>query len=258
MIIAVSDVHLGFEKSHKESFLRFLELCRSLRPEHFVLLGDILDFWRCNNARAILEGGEILATIGQIGARHVYYVPGNHDYYVSRLAERYPVGYPFQVCKKVTISDGGSVINFVHGHELEVLANLEPLSLESYEKISEHMCFTESALGGYASQLWDLLENRSEIKAKLGLIRQPPHERGGLDLVHDLAVSGGAYLAIGAKPGEKLVYGHTHRPFINAERTVANTGSWITEEPADRPRDTYVKIVDGQMELRHFGKDPFP
>ncbi len=43
-------------------------------------------------------------------------------------------------------------------------------------------------------------------------------------------------MVLGMKPGDNLVYGHTHQPFINEEKTVANTGSWVDEGPADRPR----------------------
>jgi predicted phosphodiesterase len=89
-------------------------------------------------------------------------------------------------------------------------------------------------------------------------MKLPPHVRNDVDRERALAMSAGAHLALGMQPGEKLVYGHTHKPFINEEKTVANTGSWVDEGPADRPRNTYVVIEGGRMELKQFGKDSFP
>lgn len=258
MIIAVSDVHLGYEKSNTESFREFLEQCRSIDIDKFIILGDLLDFWRCNNAEAVIDNQHVLDLLGRLNAKDIYYLPGNHDIYVHKLAEIYGDQYPFRVRKWLTLDDGGSRIHFRHGYELEVLANLEPMTVESYERLSERMCFTEEITGGILSDLWDLIENRHDMKKKASFIRRPPHDRGRLDRVRELALSKGAYVLLGMRPGDKLVYGHTHRPFVNDERTVANTGSWVNDGPADRLRNTYVVIDDGRMELRVFGRDPFP
>ncbi len=258
MIIVVSDIHLGYPKSNRESFREFLDRCMALDIEHFVVLGDLMDFWRANNARAIVENQDILGLIGRLNAKNIYYIPGNHDYYVHRLADRYRDFYPFRVSKRLRLTDNGQSFNFVHGYELEVLANLEPMTVETYERWSDRMCFSERITGGIATRIWDLIENRNEADRKAMFIRRPPHERNGMDKVRDLATSKGAYMVLGMKPGEKLVYGHTHRPFLNDTNTVANTGSWVDEGPADRQRNTYVVIEDGRMELKVFDKDYFP
>lgn len=258
MIIAISDIHLGYEKSNSESLLRFLDDCAGVEIEHFVILGDLMDFWRNNISQVAIDSQYILHRIGTLNARHIHYIPGNHDFFIHRLAERYPERYPFEVSNKLTLDDGGGQVTFVHGHELEVLANLEPITIEYYERLSERMCFTERITGGIASYLWDLVENRSEIIEKVGFIKKPPHERDSFDKVQDLATSMGVYVLLGMGPYDKLVYGHTHRPFINTAKTVANTGSWVDEGPDNRPRNTYVRIIDGQMELREFGRDTFP
>lgn len=53
-------------------------------------------------------------------------------------------------------------------------------------------------------------------------------ESGNIKLM-ELALSEGKYPLLGMMPKEKLIFGHTHWPFINKEKTVANTGSWINE-----------------------------
>lgn len=50
MITAVSDLHFGFDKCNKDAFMRFVDTYDFTGTDHLVLLGDILDFWRRNNA----------------------------------------------------------------------------------------------------------------------------------------------------------------------------------------------------------------
>lgn len=91
----------------------------------------------------------------------------NHDYYLLKLNERYAGNYPFSISKSLRLEDGGKKFYFIHGYELEVLANLEPMSIEDYENFSEKMCFVENVIGGLASRLWSLVEK--------GLIRSHGH-----------------------------------------------------------------------------------
>lgn len=259
MIIAISDVHLGYDKSNRSDFYRFLEACNSADIEHLVLLGDILDFWRRNNARIVEDeqNAKILDKLAGLNAKHIHYVVGNHDYYMLKLSERYDQCYHFEISKNLRLEDGGNKFYFIHGYELEALANLEPLSVEDYERFSEQMCFNEDIMGGFASKLWDILKNH-DLSWGLDMLKKPPQEREKIDLIYDLAISRGRYILLGMRPGEKLVYGHTHRPFINDERTVANTGSWVDELSKEKSQNKYLKISDGRMDLRTFDVDEFP
>jgi predicted phosphodiesterase len=45
------------------------------------------------------------------------------------------------------------------------------------------------------------------------------------------------------QPGEVLVFGHTHRPFVNKAENLANTGSWITTTPI---HNTFVRLESGK------------
>ncbi len=259
MIIALSDVHLGYEKSNRDDFYRFLEACDSTDIEHLVLLGDILDFWRRNNARIVEDdvNALILNKLAGLKAKHVHYVVGNHDYYLLRLSDRYRQGYHFDISKSLRLEDAGGKFYFIHGYELEALCNLEPLSIEDYERFSEQMCFNEDIMGGFASQLWDLLQNH-KLPWNLDMLKAPPQERVKIDRIYDLAISRGRYILLGMRPGEKLVYGHTHRPFISEDRMVANTGSWVDELSREKSQNRYIRIEGGRMSLRSFDVDPFP
>ncbi len=251
MIIAVSDVHLGYEKSNTNDFLRFLDECDSKNIEHFVLLGDICDFWRRNNAKIVTENAEILAKIASLNARNKYYVVGNHDYYLLNLNKRYEENYPFTISKSLRLKDGESKFYFMHGYELEVLANLEPLKIESYEEISENMCFAEDRTGWFLSKVWDTFEKIVAVKDHIVMMQKNPHDRTDIDKVYNYAVSEASYMLLGKKLDEKFVFGHTHRPFITKKRNVANTGSWVAELSREF-QNSYVEILNGEMDLKFF------
>jgi hypothetical protein len=162
---------------------------------------------------------------------------------------------------------------FIHGYELEVLqSSLYPLSIKEYEEFSEKMCFTENVmeqgersppkitlnmsfaeevLGWVIFRVSNSLEKRrwGSILRATEIMKKPPYERKGIDEIYDSAVSRSAYILLGMKPNENLVFGHTHRPFINKERTVANTGSWVKELSS---QNTYIDISEGKMELKIF------
>ncbi len=251
MIIAVSDVHLGYDKSNKEDFLRFLDTCCSADVDHLVLLGDILDFWRCNDARIVIDNAKILAKIVSLNVKNIHYIAGNHDYYLLKLNERYAGNYPFTVSKFLRLDYEGGKFYFIHGYELEVLANLEPLSIESYEEFSEKMCFAGDSIGWLASDLWRLLEGAESTGGKINSMKKVPHQRKDINKVYSLAVSEAAYMLLGMKPDEKLIFGHTHRPFITKKGNVVNTGSWV-DELSKNVQNSYVEISKGIMKLKFF------
>lgn len=254
MIIAVSDVHLGCEGSNREAFMSFLSRCDSTDVDHLVLLGDILDFWRRNNAQVVIENADVLDRIACLKAKNVHYIIGNHDYSIMRLSKRYEESYHFPVHRSLRLTDGGTKLYFTHGYEMEVLTTYEPLSVEAYEKFCERMCYSEDILGEYANNLWNWIENRKGSWWRYRAIRTDSRNRADEDRIRGLALSRGKYILLGMHPDEKLIFGHTHDPFVSPDNMVANTGSWFLEPGANngRPRNTYIKIVDGKLELKTF------
>jgi UDP-2,3-diacylglucosamine pyrophosphatase LpxH len=131
MIIVVSDVHLGYKNSNVKDFDRFLEKCKDIHIDHLVLLGDILDLWRKNNADIVKDevNAGILLKLANLNTGHIHYVIGNHDHYMLKLYERYEHNFPFTVSRSLRLEDNGKKFYFIHGYELEVIANLEPFSI---------------------------------------------------------------------------------------------------------------------------------
>ncbi len=249
MILVVSDVHLGFNKCNRDEFLDFLNKYQGTEIDHLVLLGDIFDFWRCNNAEVVEKNDDIMVKINALNAKNIHYIAGNHDYYLLDLNKRYT--YPFIVSKYLRLEEGEKSFFFVHGHELEAILWEFPTSLETYEKLSNQMCFNKDATGQILSKIWDIkgfLDKRRFSKD----MDKEPNQRKNIDKVYNFAVSSGKYFLLGMKPDENLVFGHTHRPFINQDKTVVNTGSWVDELPSKDYQNSYVEIQDGQIKLKFF------
>lgn len=251
MILVVSDVHLGYEGCNKEAFSKFLDddVCKNL--DHLVILGDFFEFWRRNNAKIITENEDILEKLNNLNAKNIHYIIGNHDYYMLELSQRYGDNFPFTISKNLRLEDGGNTFYFIHGYEFEVLG-MEPMTLEMYEEFSEKMCFGEDVIGGIASHLWDFIqgtgfkENMDKYpRERLESLKQTKN-------IYKFAVSKGKSFILGMKPHERLVFGHTHGPFISNEKTVANAGSWINELQSKEYQNSYITISKGKMELKFF------
>ena len=251
MILVVSDLHLGYELSNRDAFSKFLDYYESREIDHLVLLGDFFDFWRRNNTEIINENMDIIDKVLNLSAKEIHYIVGNHDYYMSSLGERYGDNFPFTISKNLRLKDGGNKFYFTHGYDFEAM-QMEPITIEMYEEFSEKMCFSGDIIGGLAGQIWSLI-NGNDLKEKL---EKNPRSRleslEKLTTIYKFAISKGKCFYIGMKPDERLIFGHTHGPFINSDKTVANVGSWVNELPNKDYQNSYIEISDGNMELKFF------
>ena len=252
MIIVVSDVHLGYDKSNKDDFINFLDKCDTQKIEHLVLLGDIFDVWRFSRADVLIKNDDVFRKLCSLHVKNIHYVVGNHDFLLLKLYGEHMADYPFVVTRSLRLESGGKKFFFVHGYDLEVATG--SMNIENYEKFSMHMCYNTNMVDKVAIILWDVIGNLSNIRTRLQMARSPPHKRGIIDLVHELSVSSSVSLLLGMQLDEILVFGHTHKPFIFDDK-VANTGSWVNEASDRSFQNSYVKIVDGNMELKYYNRD---
>ena len=251
-IIAVSDLHLGFDSSDKASFIRFLDtLQNDSGVTDLVLLGDIVDMWRRDSSGIFLENHEVLDLIIDLQKKmQVHYVAGNHDFHLLKLQGR---GYPLTFLKDLTLQQDGLNCRFVHGWEFDELQRVH--FMESLcHGMSDHK-------GDRDTNIWAALnrdENdlvrffsaiahggrRSETAETLQL---DPQERLKETLK---GVERRARAAV--QPGEVLVFGHTHRPFVNNAGNLVNIGSWLKTAPV---HNTYVRLEGGKPRLFVFEGD---
>jgi len=261
MILVVSDVHLGYEKCNCDAFLNLLEKFQDTKIDHLVLLGDILDLWRRNNAELVKENNEILYKLNNLNADKIHYIAGNHDYYILDLNKRYytidsdkkyNIGSNVTVSKSLRLEDGGESFFFIHGYELEALLWEFPGSIEMYEKFNNEMCYNKDTVGEFLSKIWGAIGFLTKKHRFMRTMTNGPLERENIDKLDEFATYSGKNFLLGMKPHENLIFGHTHRPFIKKDRKVANTGSWVDELPDKEKQNSYVEIKNGEMELKYF------
>jgi len=273
MIIVVSDVHLS-EKPEDKTVERddreFLEFLNHLKDDllsdggDLVILGDLIDFWRRDFAKALMEMEDVISVLVSFKDDvKVHYVVGNHDYYMLKLKETFVEGFPFEnVAECVRLSDGEENFFFTHGYQLEVLANPYYKSLTSYKCFAENLCLAGDDTGNAASEFWDtiqrsksILENLrrvpSDLSGALKSMMVGPGERlcgrhEAVLTIDNLAKSKSRTVYLGMGIDEFLIYGHTHMPFYDEEHRVANVGSW-NKSPCDGYK--YMMIRDGVAKL---------
>jgi UDP-2,3-diacylglucosamine pyrophosphatase LpxH len=257
-IVIISDVHLGHDRCNKKDFSTFLDLVNTRSIDHFVIAGDLLDFWRRSNAKVLEENKEILNKLFSLDVKNFHYVVGNHDYQIWDLGVRYDRiltdAGAYSVSKDLVLEEDNIEYYITHGYDLDVFATMEGMSIETYEAFAAAMCHADDTFGGVASLLWDTVTISASDIGKLPVMDRRPHDRMGIDENYRLAVSGTAHLILGMNPDQRLVFGHTHRPFINKAKTVANAGSWVTENDLTW-FNTYVKIEGQSMELKRYSPD---
>lgn len=273
MIVVVSDVHLA-ERSKDDKVVRddreFLDFLNYAKDEllsdggHLVILGDLIDFWRRDFAKALIDMEEAVSIItGFEDNVQVRYVVGNHDYHMINLKESLADDFPFEyVAESARLEDGGQKFFFIHGYQLEVLANPYYKSLTAYRCFAEHLCLAGDDTGNAASKLWDMIQSSKSILEKLPRIppdisgalvsmMKSPDERlfGGNKAalsIDKLAKSSSRSIYLGMRSDEFMIFGHTHIPFSDEGHMVANVGSW-KKSPCNEYR--YMVIREGVPKL---------
>jgi UDP-2,3-diacylglucosamine pyrophosphatase LpxH len=269
MIVVVSDVHLGSDVGRKCK--RTGRACEDLaldplfqtfmghigkdylhsKEDRLIFLGDIFDFWRKDAGAVLIENQEVVSKMKEISRRSVInYVVGNHDYFIRDLWREAGTKSLFSTMdKSLQLEINGASFTFIHGHQLEVLANPYNKSEKVYNSIAALLCNTAGVTGTAASKLWssiDLGIHGDYMKSA----QKPAEERlkgkhNALDTVEKLAQSKSRSIYTEAEGW--LVYGHTHSGYVDEDSKTANTGSWGRN--GDDSGLDYMIIEDGRPKL---------
>ncbi len=272
MIVAVSDVHLGYEKCNRESFEDFIDNFLAKEDiEHLVLLGDILDFWRRFKEGVLFENLQILYKLSELNGSKTkkHYIIGNHDYCLFCLR-----GYEnlhFEFAKNLVLESGDRKFRFIHGYQIEFI-DILPI----YERLCQVFCTSTDERGEKLSRIWNFYQKmklrfkKDEIKYKkydlvtlnarelgelVGFFSKCPEERKKSPLYRGEIYTAVRHLAeydksLALNPDEILVYGHTHEPFVDKGKNEANTGGWV--QGACKLVNSYLIIDDGTIELKYW------
>jgi UDP-2,3-diacylglucosamine pyrophosphatase LpxH len=265
VILAVSDVHIGYEKANVEEFNRFL-MAVSCRTDvsRLVILGDLIDMWRRDVSGLFLENRRTIELLLELKRKiAVNYIVGNHDYHLRKLVgESYPL--KFERAKHYCIRDTSGEVTYVFKHGWE-------FDFEQCPPVMEYLCMNLSNNPGVIrSGFWGWITShhnaskcvtkaiKANVKGRynfftrknhrtlyLSSLQTPASQRQshGFTVVETIARDS-------LKPGEVLVFGHTHRPLVSEDRRLVNTGSWVNEGEI---ANTYVELDGRKVRLMQFG-----
>ena len=264
--ILVSDLHLGYEKCNVAAFTDFLEDCISngtSKEYSLFILGDLWDLWRKHDIIYSKESNEVLSLINQF--KMIYYLPGNHDHITLDAAQNYPDFNCYNISKYFRIKSGEKTFFLVHGHELEVISKLISLKLSEYDKISDELCRMNDTEGNMASYLHETYHKLfKQGQPQITDFLQTAEQRQEMDAIDKFAKSKAKYPLLGMQLNDILIFGHTHRPYIDIENKVINTGAWTRdmmipewfeeEYGLDKAcSGWYVEINNGEYKLVPYG-----
>lgn len=109
--VVVSDVYLGYSRADSDAFLKFIDSYPKWNDsDRFILIGDIFDFWRRQNAKLLVENQQIIERILSRPCK-VTFLRGNHDYCLEYLVDRFynstsSESRNFEVAKTLSIRSG--------------------------------------------------------------------------------------------------------------------------------------------------------
>ena len=255
VILAVSDIHLGYSQSNVDEFDAFLQTTIGRTDvDTLVILGDFVDMWRRDISGLFLENHQILQSLLTLQQKKtVHVVAGNHDYHLLKLDDH---EYPLEFKKELTLPGNGVTYVFKHGYEFDS---------EQQELFMELLCDNTSDEGGQImSAIWtmltsrgqtlelikDLIESHTTKEKYLEHLLTPPKDR--------LSTTPGTTFgevekkaAQSVQEGQLLVFGHTHRPFVSPTQNLVNTGSWVNDEET---YNTYVELDGKNIRLMRYGQ----
>jgi UDP-2,3-diacylglucosamine pyrophosphatase LpxH len=249
-VVVTSDHHLGYAGADKKAFNAFLDyLGEEGDVTHLVLLGDVVDMWRRDASGVFLENHDTVAKILSLKSKgvQIFYVAGNHDYHVLDLVNP---SYPLEFRRELSLTDGQVTYRFVHGYQFDpeqkapYMAFLCRLMSDKEGVLADNLWTDFGSLNNIFSRI-----EPSFVKADIAALTERLQRRPE-DRLKDSLTKISSAACNEVKPGEVLVFGHTHVPFVNKAENVVNSGSWVKDAAI---YNTYVELSDGKPRLLVFG-----
>jgi UDP-2,3-diacylglucosamine pyrophosphatase LpxH len=241
-VLAVGDVHLGAHNAAEGAFEDFLDQVYADRSavDQVVLLGDLWDLIRRDPADVRWETSGTVDRINRLASGvPVTYVLGNHDANLGPIEDALS-GVRFRDYYATEV-DGTSVW-FTHGNEFDRFQFDRVSRALSGSGFQGDIDPTRGRKDLFVAKARDAvigLRDSLGLAADGGGPSYPRRERRAHDHLEDI-------------PADKLVFGHTHAPYVHHANRVANPGSWKTTAPV---HNTYLDIEAGDLELFRFHED---
>ena len=237
-VIVAGDVHLGAHNADVTAFTAFLEDVYRQQDAiaELVLLGDLWDMVRRDPFGVAWETSDTLTQLKRVASElPVRYILGNHDIYLQNLEQS---RYEFDLREEYTLQQNGTRIHFRHGHEFD---GLHSNRLSSYLSGAGDRGDIDITRGRKDPVVASVREALSRFKGHVqsngnGASVYPRRERRAHEFLETISA-------------DKLVYGHTHAPYVHHDNIAANPGSWKSTTPV---HNTYLEISDGALSLYQY------
>lgn len=266
-IVVAGDAHLGAERADADAFESFLaEQSRRDDLAALVLLGDVWDMIRRDPFGCAWETSETIAHLKRLAdGTAVYVVFGNHDTHLRHLdASRYDVAFR----EELVLESGDASVRFCHGESFDRL-QFDALSTRlsgpgDRSDVDPTKGLKDPAVARgrelVLAQKRRLLTQKRRLRTVYETVRPggTTDERGTADERETTREptyprrERRAHAFLDRIPEDKLVYGHTHSPYVHPDDAVANPGSWTTTAPV---HNTYLEIDDGTIALYRHARD---
>lgn len=245
-VVVAGDVHLGASNANAEAFTGFLGDLYGDRDalSEVVLLGDIWDLVRRDPFGCAWESHETIGRLQRLAdAVPVTLVLGNHDSYLTELDDSL---YDVEFTDEYAIEQAGTRVRFCHGNgfdrfQFDTLSrslsgpgdrgDIDPTNGRKDPVVAAARAWLQAGrtrLGEAVSTVAPDLAPTTD--------RYPRRERRAHAYLDSIAA-------------DKLVYGHTHAPYVHEENVAANPGSWKSTAPV---HNTYLHLDEGRLELYRY------
>ena len=256
-ILAAGDVHLGSEHADVDAFTEFLDDTRRNRSsvDRLVLLGDVWDLIRRDPFGVAWETSETISVLKDLAAEvPVHFVYGNHDTHLRHLDDSlYDIGFH----DELVLTSGETRIHFRHGKDFDGL---------QFDALSNHLSGpgdrgdidpTNGLKDPVVATARDAIQTGKKRLRELSRAFQPgaATDEPATSRASYPRRERRAHAYLDSIHADKLVFGHTHCPYVRPDNAVANPGTWKSTAPV---HNTYLVIEDGTIELvrhRHAGPD---
>lgn len=245
-VAVAGDVHLGAANANADAFDGFLDSLIYEREDvtEFVLLGDVWDMIRRDPFGVAWESAGTIDRLRTLAERiPVRLVLGNHDTYLGELdGSRYDVAF----LDEYVLEQGETTVRFVHGNAFDRF---------QFDALSERLSGP-----GDRGDIDPTGGRKDPVVAAFRDAFKRGHQRfRTLPLVGSVASGGGAgsysrrerraHAFLESIAEDKLVYGHTHSPYVHHGNLAANPGSWKATAPV---HNTYLMLEEGTLELYRY------
>ena len=247
----ISDLHMC-DKGPRDTFSlngrldrfdKFLDWVEERRTR-FMIVGDMLDFWRVNISSSIQAYRDILDKLDYMETE---YILGNHDNVFVDFINKNRINLPHPLLEKAMPPFeeiiGGRKFAFLHGHEVDKYCKDNNPGIGNINVIiSGLLADKNNSPIKDGKNIEDELINTLEFFNNIYLkIMHHPNNR--IQTLNDIET----YRK--SKNADVVIYGHTHEAG-NIGNYHYNTGTW------SRNVDTFAEIMDdGNVNLYEWTKD---